>query len=171
MFVNKIFAQYNSILWGLPKNATYLSIAGDYTFLSYNYERIFYLNRQLFLSGKVGIGVSAEEFEINISFGTHNEDFFVIPHHLTFNAGIKGHNLEIGPGGAYLIGMKDKYVDSQNHKFYAPFAIIGYRFQPYFHDVNMIIRVYTCFPYRHEIKSSGYKFNASPLGLSLGLCF
>lgn len=170
MFVNKIFAQYNSILWGLPKNATYLSIAGDYTYLSYNYERIFYLNRQLFLSGKVGIGISAERFEL-ISFGISPEEFFVIPHHLTFNAGIEGHNLEIGPGGAYLIGIKYKDENRQNHKFYAPFAIIGYRFQPYFNDINLIIRVYTCFPYRHEIKSSGYRFNASPLGLSLGLSF
>lgn len=101
----------SSCIWAQEKqkNAFYSEIAGSGILVSVNYERYFYLNDNLFIAPKVGIGWIA----VGGSF----------PHALTLNYG-NNHKLEVGVGGTYITGHFFNTFSK-----YLPHAILGYRYQ------------------------------------------
>jgi hypothetical protein len=142
-----------------PSKILSLSILGDASLISFNFEKLYFINPNYFISGKLGLGYN-EEFQICL-FGPCQppEKFVTIPHHITWNFGKKKHFFELGLGGTFIIGNT-----SQPYLFY---PIVGYRIHPLkFNKVNFRLFVY--YPFTGEDLDD---ILLIPVGINLGICF
>ena len=87
-----------------PLNSIYINLLGDASIISFNYERIFLINKTFFISSKLGLGYN-EQFQLCI-WGPCSapERYLTIPHHISLNIGNGRHFFEIGIGGSFKIG-------------------------------------------------------------------
>ena len=108
-----------------PENNLNLGIFGDFSFISIQYERLFFINSTFFLSGKLGFGYN-QEFQI-ISTQAPKE-YFTYSCHITYNLNLKKEKyfLVLGLGGT-IINAYPNYL----------YPIIGFRMQPLeFYKIN-----------------------------------
>jgi hypothetical protein len=116
-------SQENNLEIKRPMNAIGVSVFGDASIISANYERLFYVDTNIVLTGKVGIGFN-EEFQLCVFGPCSNppDRYITMPHHFTANFGKNRHYLELGLGGTpFFQGAFEAYV---------LYSIIGYRFIP-----------------------------------------
>jgi hypothetical protein len=142
-----------------PLNSIYISILGDASIFSFNYERVFLVNKNFIISSKLGLGYNKElDFCI---WGTCPPPtrYLTIPHHITGNVGMGRHFFEFGLGGTLI-----KDIKTQPYIFY---PILGYRIFP-LKSNKINFRVFGQVPF------SGLNIDEIifvPLGLSLGVSF
>ena len=152
------------------KNNFHVSLFSEGSYFSGNYERMFLVSPNLFVTSRIGLGY-AENFTQRI-FGTHKVDKYLANiYHLTLNIGIKKHFLEAGMGGTL-------FLRSSNQKaFFYP--MVGYRFQPIWPG-GVVFRVYGALPIAHEpdsflmrLFSDSHRENVLfiPFGISIGTNF
>ncbi len=143
-----------------PLNNAAINICGDASILSLHYERLFVLNPNLLLAGKLGIGFDEPTIKYLFGYTTPPNDYFIaLPHHLTCNLGKGRHFFEFGLGGSL--------VWEGSSRDYCLYPVAGYRLQP-MKTNKLHIRFYGALPI-----SGNEEVNAqfTPLGLSLGICF
>jgi hypothetical protein len=140
-----------------PRNNVNLSLFGDASIISINYENLFANNRKFFLAGKAGIGYSE-----SMGLPNKNTSLLSFPAHITGNYGGRKHYFEFGFGGTLLFYGKFTYWD------YCIYPMIGYRFQPLKKD-KVSFRIFAGYPVTDNIDIHNYWF--FPVGISLGFCF
>jgi hypothetical protein len=142
-----------------PKNNISLSLFGDASIFSMNYERLFSNDRKFFLAGKLGIGYSE-----SMRLPSGNTSLLSTPMHITGNVNIfeKRHFIEFGFGGTLLFYENLKYWD------YSIYPLVGYRLQP-LKSGRVIFRIFISYPLTNKIDFNDYWF--FPVGLSIGYCF
>lgn len=112
----------------IKKNSINLTAGGSGLFLSFNYEKYFFIKTNYYLSASVGIGF------IPISGGV------TIPHMITYNWGKKSNFLELGLGGTYWSGTRNNTDKQESVNSYNLSPVIGWK--KHFKK-NMILRIYT----------------------------
>lgn len=142
-----------------PLNSIYINLLGDASIISFNYERIFLINKTFFISSKLGLGYN-EQFQLCI-WGPCSapERYLTIPHHISLNIGNGRHFFEIGIGGTLI-----KDIKTQPYIFY---PIVGYRIMP-LKSNKINFRLFGQIPF------SGLNIDNIlfiPFGLSLGVSF
>jgi hypothetical protein len=140
-----------------PRNNFNLSLFGDASVLSVNYERLFSNNRKFFLAGNAGIGYS-----LSMGLPVKNTSLLSLPMHFTGNYGERKHFFEFGLGGTLLFYGDFKFWD------YCIYPQVGYRFQPIKKD-RFSFRFYVGYPVTDKIDMDNYWF--FPVGISMGFCF
>jgi len=140
-----------------PINNVNLSLFGDASILSLNYERFFVNNRKFFLAGRIGVGYSESQ-----GLPAENTSLVGFPLHLTGNYGERKHYFEFGLGSTLLFYGKMDYWD------FALYPVVGYRFQPYKKD-KFSFRLFASYPLTDKIDIKNYWF--FPIGVSVGFCF
>ena len=143
-----------------PRNTCSLGLFGDASFLSLNYERIFLINRTLFISGKIGLGINPYLSLGGFTGPSHLYSLISIPHHLTFNIGRGLHYFEFGIGGTIDPGS---YYE-QNYILY---PIVGYRIHPE-KETGISFRIYG---HPRKFDRGGQEWLLLPFGLSVGYSF
>jgi hypothetical protein len=155
------FAQYKEYApERRPLNNMAVNICGDASILSLHYERLLFLNPNLFIAGKLGIGLDEPTIRHLFGYMSPPENYFItMPHHLTLNLGKKRHFFEFGLGGSLILqGSGDHYV------FY---PVAGYRLQPL--KTN---RIYLRFYGTQPISGNeDIKDQFTPWGSSIGISF
>jgi hypothetical protein len=153
-----LFAQYKghfNYAYSRPVNNINLSILGDASLFSVNYERLFLnISNSFFCTAGVGLGANPK-FSL---FGPAYL-FLSIPHHITANLGNKKHFFEFGVGGTYI--NKNPDLD------YINYLIAGFRVQP-LESNDFYFRIYGCTSIS-DIKSGN--ISIIPFGLSFGISF
>lgn len=161
---SSLFAQTKSELFSRPLNTISIDLLGEGTLYSLNYERLFPIKRNMFLSGKIGVGRTVdfcglihceENYKAKVSIS--------IPHHITVNFGKKKVFLEAGYGGTiFTWNYKPKYM---------AFGIIGMRIHP-FERNKFSFRLFATPPLTKSDDGMHYgDILFIPLGLSLGVSF
>ena len=143
-----------------PMHSVNLSLLGDASMISVNYQKLYQVRPNFLVSGKLGLGYN-QEFQLCL-FGpcsTPPENFLTIPHHITGNWGGGWSFFEVGLGGTLVLGPI-----SQNYLLY---PMIGYRLQPLKSD-RLNFRIFGHFPVT-GIESNYILF--IPIGFSAGFCF
>ena len=140
-----------------PRNNINLSLFGDASIISINYERLFANNPKFFLASKIGAGYSE-----SMGLPNKNTSLLSIPAHFTGNYGGRKHFFEFGFGGTALFYGGLTYWD------YCIYPMIGYRFQPLKKD-RVSFRIFAGYPLTGEIDIHNYWF--FPAGFSIGFCF
>jgi hypothetical protein len=156
-----LFAQNNRDSTDIrPINNINLSICGGASIISLNYERLFLINQNFFITGKLGIGYN-EEFKLCI-FGPCSppEKYITIPHHITGNLGKGRHFFEFGLGGTIIIGKTNQH--------YWLYPLVGYRLQP-LKSNKVNFRIFGSIPFSGLNSVEDIIF--IPFGLSLGVNF
>lgn len=131
-------SQENKLEIKRPVNTIGVSVFGDASIISANYERLFYVDSNIVLTGKVGVGRN-EEFQICFSGLCANppERYLTLPHHFTANFGKNRNYLELGLGGTQF--FQNKY------EAYVLYALMGYRFIPRKRN-NLSFRIHVDIP-------------------------
>jgi len=143
-----------------PLNNMAVNICGDASILSLHYERLLFLNPNLFIAGKLGIGLDETTIRYLFGYMSPPENYFItMPHHLTLNLGKKRHFFELGLGGSLIW--------EGSNRNYCLYPVTGFRLQPMKMN-NLNIRFYGVFPFSGNEDIKGH---FTPLGLSLGICF
>jgi len=144
-----------------PRNNFYGNIFGDASALSVNYERLVVIGPNLFLAGKVGLGVRFEEL---LPFALYTYSTF--PFHVTANLGRRTHFFEMGTGLTTEAGgptPKDAGYDPTHE-----YVIVGYRFQPIKADHLIMFRL-NFLRYLHDSEVDQSKY--FHLGICVGRTF
>jgi len=145
-----------------PMNNVNLSFIGDVSVISINYERLFLVKSNSFITGKLGVGFN-QEFQICFSSNCGPpENFTTIPHHITANVGKGKHFFEFGLGGTFISGN-----DDHNYLLY---PIIGYRLQP-IKSNRVNLRVFGVIHQNTNASDFYGDVWLVPLGLSFGVIF
>lgn len=142
-----------------PMNNLNLSILGDASLISMNYEMLTRIHKNTFVSTALGFGYQSS-FNMCIDGPCDNIDskkYLSIPHRLTGNFGFKRSFLELGVGGTYFVGDIDKH--------YLLYTILGYRFQP-LKPGRPVFRLFLNLPTR-QVSNIWF----IPFGTSLGISF
>jgi hypothetical protein len=140
-----------------PRNNINLSLFGDASIVSINYERLFANNSKFFLAGKIGAGYSE-----SMGLPNKNTSLLSIPAHFTGNYGGRQHFFEFGFGATALFYGQFTYWD------YCLYPMIGYRYQPLKKD-RFSFRIFAGYPVTGKIDIDNYWF--FPVGVSIGFCF
>jgi len=137
-----------------PINNIFVTLLGDASLVSINYEKLFSLSSSCILVGKLGAGYHGNEYK-NGSISS----VLTIPHHLTCNFGKKSLMAELGIGGTLF--------SANNYRPYALYPIAGFRIQP---PLPMMVnfRFFVILPVGGF---HGFAHRISPVGLSLGVSF
>lgn len=145
-----------------PLNNVNLNVLGDGSLISLNYERLFLIGENNFITGKLGVGYNEELQLFSWGSDTPSTHYLTIPHHITANFGKTRHFLEVGLGGTYFNGNTPYH--------YLLYPLVGYRFQPL--KTNKVnFRVFVCYPFKGiDSKETDDKI-FFPIGLSAGICF
>lgn len=102
-----------------PSNYMVLGLLGEASIISLNYERIIGINEKMFVSAKIGVGLSERNTDL---FGSGAYIVAGFPHHVTLNLGGPKAFFEVGMGGSYLSGSLDGSLES-----YFLYPVIGVR--------------------------------------------
>jgi len=142
-----------------PTNNINLNLFGDASIISLNYERLFLINQNFFITGKLGIGWN-QDFQLCL-FGTcqPTKYYLTMPHHITGNLGKGRHFLEFGLGGTIINGKTNQH--------YLLYPIVGYRLQP-LKSNKVVFRIFGSIPFT-GLEAENILF--VPFGLSLGVRF
>ena len=99
------------------KNIAGIVILGDGARFSFNYERLFIIDSNLIISGKVGFGVTQDMSICLFGSCTTPTQYNVLSHHVTANMGRERHFFETGVGGSLITndGLNEKYLLSLIH--------------------------------------------------------
>lgn len=143
------------------KNEIYVSLLGEASIYSINYEKIFINDENVFTGAKIGIGYN-ESIELCL-FGPCNskqEYFITVPHGISINYGSEKNYFELGLDGVLLI--------NDSRKDYLPFISIGYRYQPKVKN-KLMFKIFANIP----TTSGNSKENIwiIPAGIALGCGF
>lgn len=148
-----------------PKNNVNLEVLGSASLVSLNFDRLFVVNPNLMLSGKIGVGFNQSQ---TFCFGDCDKKIglLTVPHHLTINIGKKHHFLELGVGGTLFTG----YHLAQQYVLY---PLIGYRGTP-LKSGKGNFRIFALIPFSSKNNNSLLFLNKDnvlilPFGLSFGL--
>ncbi|MEZ4826274.1 MAG: hypothetical protein R3C61_08265 [Bacteroidia bacterium] len=141
-----------------PLNSISLNMLGDASAFSIQYERLFTVTSNLFLSGKLGLGYN-EEFIFCFFSPCTPEKYLTLPHHITGNIGSGRNFFEFGFGGTILYG------NTTEPYFFYPMA--GYRLIPLSKN-KLNFRILLQVP---VTGFNGHDILFSPIDLSLGFCF
>jgi len=135
-----------------PLDGLYLNLLGDASIVSMHYEKLFPINRNLFITSKLGLGYSSEL----LAFGPFPESYITVPFHITTIVGRNRSFVEIGIGATLSLGTPNSSVI---------YPVFGYRLQP------LIVRK-TSFRIiaQYPIVSNDIPF-FSPIGFNLGVSF
>ncbi len=143
-----------------PTKSLNLSLLGDVSLISINFEKLLIVKPTFILSSKLGFGFN-EEFQI-CAFGPCSsppQKYLTIPHHVTANFGKGKSFFELGLGGTIIKGNK-----SQPYMLY---PIIGYRIVPLrLNRANF--RAFGQIPFWNNESNDIMFF---PIGISFGICF
>lgn len=140
-----------------PKSDLLLGIYGDASYACIQYEYLAHLNTNLFFAIGGGMGYNASQDKGVLNMITNaNRHYLTLPYHGTLSWGGRGHYIEWGLGGTFL-------VDGQNndHIFY---QTISYRYQP-LRRGHWLLRLFLQ-PHFGDINYDGL---AAPVGISVGL--
>jgi len=148
----------NTRLQEKPENCVTISLLGDGSNVSLNYERLFPLNSYLFISGRIGTGYG-RQLTLN-SDSIAMPIYLSVPAHVTLNAGKGRHYAEIGMGNTITIGNVNPH--------YLYYVILGYKFYP-LTPYNISIRIFGNLLLNNENDFRNIYF--VPFGLSLGYTF
>ena len=94
-----------------PLNSLFISVLGDASLISLNYDRLFPIRPGLMLSGKLGIGYN-QEIRLCLFTPCSPPRYLMIPHHLNavigkgrflFEAGLGGTLLRRNPAQPYVL--------------------------------------------------------------------
>jgi hypothetical protein len=143
-----------------PKNVIVVSIIGDGANVSLNYERIVILNKNFFLTGRLGGGYGRQLTPGAEADTVSRPVYLTIPLQITLNAGKKRHFAEAGIGSNATIG------NVHPHLLY--YATAGYRFQP-LRSGNLSIRLYGNWLFNKSDNFRNLYF--VPFGASIGIVF
>lgn len=135
-----------------PLNGVYLNLLGDASVISINYEKLFPMNKNIFITSKLGFGYSSEL----IAWNPPAKSFVTLPFHLSSIIGRNRSFIEIGMGATLSFGDDDSRV---------LYPILGYRLQP-LKAQKFNFRIYIQWP--TKLNDIPYFF---PLGFSLGASF
>lgn len=138
-----------------PSNIFSLSITGEGSVISANYERLFLFKSTMFVAGRIGVGYAGN---ILTQDNAEPENYLTIPHHITCNVGKGKHFMEFGLSGTFIIGNIDK------NYFMGP--LLGYRLQP-LQSNKLNFRIFGTLPFTPYYADILY----IPLGISVGYCF
>ena len=141
-----------------PLNNVSLNLVGDASLISLNYERLFFLNDQIFLSGLVGLGYN-EEFQLCL-FGPCDEPpekYLNVNFHLSGNFGKGRHFLEVGLGTTFTTGTISRHM--------IVYPLLGYRLQP-FHTNKIHLRIFASYPI---IGLNNIDLLYAPFGVAVGI--
>jgi hypothetical protein len=141
----------------IPRNGIFVSILGDGSNVSLNYERLIRINDFIFLTGSLGAGYGKQ---LTLTDTISKPAYLTIPAHITFNAGKGRHFAEAGFGSTAAIG------DVYPHLLY--YLTGGYRFQP-LNPGNLSIRIYGNWLFNRNAGIRNVYF--VPFGISLGITF
>jgi hypothetical protein len=139
-----------------PLNRLYLNVLGDAT-LSFNYERLYFLRKDLFVCGSIGAGLGIPHINY--------------PTKLIFGYGGPRNFLEFGIGGSN-IGVSENDNGSINTKFVV-YPILGYRLQP-IKTYRVGFGIYTTANLAGQAKTFGNGHRepvTGLLGITVGFCF
>jgi hypothetical protein len=142
-----------------PMHNLNLSLLGDASLVSINFEVLTRIHKNAFISTALGVGYQ-ELFDLTIIGPVRNENtsgFMSIPHHVTGNFGFKRGFLEMGLGGTYFTGKIDKR--------YVLYPILGFRLQPLKQD-RAVFKLFINIPIT-EISDIWFV----PFGTSIGVSF
>jgi hypothetical protein len=106
----------------------------------------------------VGFGFN-QEFNI-FSDSEPPTNYFMLPHHVTFNFGKNRSFIEMGIGASLISG------DRQN--WYLVYPMVGYRYHP-FKNPGFSFKVWAYFPFGQKFVTEYAETLFSPLGLSIGI--
>lgn len=132
-----LLAQNNEEARRRPKNNITLNILGDASIFSANYERLYFFNQNIFVTGKIGAGFIVDLFPCLFRNCPPPDKYLTLTHHITGNFGKRKEFLEIGLGGTFISGDFD--VD------YILYPILGLRYQP-LKSGKTVFRLFTYFP-------------------------
>ena len=136
-----------------PLDGLYFNLLGDASIISINFEKLFPINKNLFITSKLGLGYSAELLNFQ---PRPAKSFVTIPFHLTTIVGGHRSFAEIGFGATASFG------DANSTLLY---PILGYRLQPV-RAQKLSFRIFIQWPTKYD--DIPYFF---PLGVSLGFSF
>ena len=159
-----IFAQGNADTTDKrPLNNIYLNFLGDFSNVTINYERVFFIKSIFFLTAKIGIGFTKElEFSI-LGNPPPSKRYLTTPLHITANLGQGKHFFEFGIGGTLVSGNFERM-----EKHFISYPIIGYRLQPLnYRKANF--RIFFTWPFSGMDELHGVWI--SPFGFSIGVSF
>jgi hypothetical protein len=150
-----LFAQKSEeIIETRPLNSFNINLLGDASLISFNFERQYLISSTFILTSKIGLGYN-KEFLI---FGSNQEHYLTIPHHITGNIGKGKHFFEFGLGGTIISGNTTQP--------YLLYPIVGYRILPLkSNEINF--RIFGQIPFFETHATIPF----IPLGLSLGISF
>lgn len=155
-----LFAQnHEKIIDIRPLNGINISLSGDASIFSINYERQFLVRPTFILSSKLGLGYNKELRFCIFSSCTPERTYLTIPHHITGNIGKGIHFFEFGLGGTIIKGNT-----TQPYLFY---PIIGYRILP-LKPGKFSFRIFGQLPFSGLLTDDISFF---PFGLSFGASF
>ena len=143
-----------------PSNNININLIGDASIISINYEKHFFIFKNILITSKLGLGYNyALNFCNDIDcFSRINA--ITIPHHITVNIGKESHFFECGLGGTKIINSKASHP-------YVIYPIIGYRYLPLVsNDFNFSFYFQYIF---HNLDDDN--FTMYPIGLSIGYSF
>jgi len=136
-----------------PLDGVHFNLLGDASLISIHFEKLFPINKNLFITSKLGLGYSAELLNFQ---PRPAKSFVTIPFHLTTIIGGRRSFAEIGFGATASFG------DPNSTLLY---PILGYRLQPV-RAQKLSFRIFIQWPTKYD--DIPYFF---PLGVSLGFSF
>lgn len=134
------------------------NISSGAALLSLDFEKLVFLQPDRLLAIGVGFGFN-QEFQI-FSTSEGPENYFMLPHHLTYNWGKKKSFFELGAGATWISG------DRQN--WYLVYPMVGYRYHP-FNNPGFSFKVWLYFPFGQKFVTEYAETLFSPVGLSIGI--
>ena len=161
MYGASLFAQENNKVSNeRPLNSININLLGNASNISVNYQRIYFVKSNFFVSGKIGfgyykkLGLCLRGRYLGYEPCKPPKKISTITHHITGNWGKKRSYFELGIGGS-VVGNN-----------YLMYPIIGYRLLPLKSDINF--RIFGEWPI---IKAGKSEVLFIPIGLELGVSF
>jgi hypothetical protein len=150
----------NDLIENRPLNVIVVSIIGDGSNVSLNYERLVKINDNFFLTGRIGGGYGRQLTPGVESDTVLRPVYLTIPLQITLNAGKSRHFAEAGIGSTAAIGNVCPHI--------LYYLTAGYRLQP-LKSGNLSIRLYGNWLFT---KSDDFKnLYFVPFGASIGIAF
>jgi hypothetical protein len=144
--------------YGRPDFIISGNISSGAALLSLDFEKLIYLKSNRILAAGLGLGFN-QEFNI-FSNGESPTNYFMLPHHITWNFGKKRSFFELGVGASWVSG------DKQN--WYLVYPMLGYRFHP-FKNPGFSFKVWAYYLFGQTFVTVYAETLFSPVGLSIGL--
>lgn len=132
-----------------PLDGISLNLLGDASLISIQFDKLFPINKNLFITSKLGLGYSSEIFDQGSNF--------TIPFHLTTIVGRNRGFVEVGPGATLSFGDRLAFIS---------YVTFGYRLQP-LKAQKINFRIFVQLPVIYS-SDAPYFF---PIGISMGTSF